>query len=79
MPMPFTRKQGQYLAFIYQYTKIHRRAPAQWEIQQFFRTTPPSVHQMILRLEEDGLLRRAPGEARAIEVLVPVDELPHLE
>ena len=79
MRTPFTEKQGQYLAFIYHYTKIHRRAPAQWEIQQFFRTSPPCVHQMILRLEEKGLLRRTPGEARAIEVLVPVDELPHLE
>ena len=26
---PYTAKQGQYLAFIYYYTKIHRQPPAE--------------------------------------------------
>jgi hypothetical protein len=29
MPTPFTSKQGQYLAFIYYYSKIHGTAPAE--------------------------------------------------
>ena len=79
MAKAFTELQGQYLSFIYHYTKVHRRPPAQWDIQQYFRTTGPSVHQMIVRLEQNGLLRRVPGQARAIEVLVPPEELPPLE
>ena len=44
--MPFTPKQGQYLAFIYYYTKIHGRPP-EADLQRFFRVTPPVVHQMV--------------------------------
>ncbi len=47
----YTKKQGQYLAFIYYYSKINRR-PAEADMQRFFRTTPPTVHQMILKLEQ---------------------------
>jgi DNA-binding MarR family transcriptional regulator len=52
---PFTAKQGQYLAFIYYYTKIHRVAPAESDFQRYFRVTPPVVHQMIKTLDERGL------------------------
>lgn len=75
----FTHKQGQYLAFIYYYTKINGRPPAEADIQGFFGTTPPTVHQMILRLEEKGLLQRTPGQARSLKVLLPVDKLPPLD
>lgn len=75
----FTHKQGQYLAFIYHYTKIHRVPPAEADLQDFFRTTPSSVHQMIVRLDELGLISRIPGVARTIKVLVPPERLPPLE
>jgi DNA-binding MarR family transcriptional regulator len=77
--MEFTKKQGQYLAFIYHYTKINRRPPAEADIQWYFRVTPPTVHQMILRLEQIKLISRVPGQARTIKVLVPPEELPPLE
>jgi Mn-dependent DtxR family transcriptional regulator len=75
----FTAKQGQYLAFIYLYAKLNRRPPAQADIQRFFGVSPPTVHNMILSLERNGLLVRTPGVARSIKVLVPRDDLPHLE
>ena len=75
----FTPKQGQYLAFITLYTKLHRCSPAQTDLQRHFRVSPPTVHQMILRLEEAGLLSRQPGVARSLQVLVPPDLLPELE
>ena len=31
----FTPKQGQYLAFIYAYTRLHRRPPAEADMQQY--------------------------------------------
>src|SRR4029079_2051866 len=62
MAMKYTAKQGQYLAFIYYYTKIHRRAPAESDLQEYFRVSPPSVHQMILNLEKEGFIERVPGQ-----------------
>ncbi len=47
----FTEKQGQYLAFIWAFTQINARPPAERDMQRFFNVTPPSVHQMILTLE----------------------------
>ncbi|MDE0350511.1 MAG: helix-turn-helix domain-containing protein [Gammaproteobacteria bacterium] len=78
-PPRFTERQGQYLAFIHAYTKIHTRPPAQADLSRYFRVTPPTVHQMLLTLERRGLLRRTPGQARAIEVLVPTEDLPPLD
>ena len=75
----FTPKQGQYLAFIDAYTRVHRRPPAEHEIQRYFGVTPPSVHQMILNLERAGFIRRQPGVPRSIEVLVPPEHLPVLD
>jgi len=75
----FTAKQGQYLAFIYAYTQVMGRPPAEADLQRHFRVTPPSVHQMILTLERAGLIRRQPAVARSISVLVDPKELPVLQ
>jgi len=74
----YTHKQGQYLAFIYHYTRIHRRAPAEAEMPAYFRVSPPSVHQMVLTLEARGLIERTPGQARSIRLRIPPEELPDL-
>lgn len=78
MTKSYTVKQGQYLAFIYYYSKIHGRPPAEAEMQQYFRVSPPSVHQMILTLEKRGLIERTPGQARSIRLLISREELPDL-
>ena len=78
MKKPYTDKQGQYLAFTYYYSKIHGRAPAEAEMQQYFRVSPPAVHQMILTLEARGLIERTPGQARSLRLLIPREELPDL-
>ena len=77
--MEFTPKQGQYLAFIYYYTKINKRPPAEADIQHYFGVTPPTVHQMVLKLAEKGLITRVPGQARSIQILVPPEKLPLLD
>jgi (p)ppGpp synthase/HD superfamily hydrolase len=74
----YTKKQGQYLAFIHNYTKLHGIAPAEADIQAYFGTTAPSVHQMIVKLAEKGLIRKIPYTPRSIQVLVPSDQLPEL-
>ena len=75
----YTKKQGQYLAFIYYYTELHRHPPPEAEMQGYFDVTPPTVHQMVLSLERNGLIERAPGQARSIRLLLPRHELPDLE
>ena len=74
----FTPKQGQYLAFIYAYTQVLGRPPAEADLQRHFRVTPPSVHQMLLTLERAGLIRRQPGVPRSIQLLVQPEVLPIL-
>ena len=76
--MRFTERQGQYLVFIHAYTKVNGRPPAQADMQRFFAVTAPTVHQMVLSLERRGLLRRTPGQARSLEVLVAPEDLPVL-
>jgi len=74
----FTETQGQYLAFIYAYTQVLGRPPAEVDLQRRFRVTPPSVHQMVLTLERAGLITRQPGMARSIKLLVEPEHLPIL-
>ena len=79
MRATYTKKQGQYLAFIYQYSKIHGYPPAEADMQEYFKVTPPFVHQMVLTLEKRGLIARVPGQPRTTRVLVHLEELPALE
>ena len=76
---PYTPKQGQYLAFIYYFTKIHGEPPSEAEMQRYFQVTPPTVHQMVLGLESKGLVARTPGKPRSIRLLIGRAELPDLE
>lgn len=79
-PSPrWTDRQGQYLAFIYDYTKVNRQPPAETDIARFFGLAPPSVHRMIVELVERRFLARTPGAARSLRVLVPRADLPELE
>ena len=75
----FTAKQGQYLAFIYNYTKIHGQPPAESDLERYFRVSPPAIHEMIKTLERNGLITRIPGQARSIRLCVQPKNLPRLE
>ena len=79
MAADFTPRQGQFLAFIYYYTKIHRIPPAETDMQRFFRISPPAVHEMVKTLDRQGFITREPGKPRTIRVLLPRDKLPDLE
>ncbi len=75
----FTERQGQFLAYIHQYSLVNGCAPAEADMQRFFEITPPSVHSMVLTLERRGLIRRVPGQARSITLAVPPESLPPLQ
>ena len=74
----YTAKQAQYLAFIYYYTKIHRRSPSEADMQGYFQVSPPSVHQMVLSLEKLGFIERTPDQGRSLKLLLPREQLPDL-
>ncbi len=78
MPQP-TEKQGQYLAFIYYYTKVNGQPPAEADMQRYFAVTAPSVHQMVMTLEKNGFIERIPGKGRSIKVLLARGQFPDLE
>jgi DNA-binding MarR family transcriptional regulator len=54
------------------------RPPAEADLRRHFRVTPPSVHQMLITLEREGLIRRQPGIARSIQLLIDPGALPPL-
>jgi len=47
----YTPRQGQFLAFIYYYTKLNGRPPAEADMERYFQTSAPAVHQMVVTLE----------------------------
>jgi DNA-binding MarR family transcriptional regulator len=73
-----TAAQGQYLAFIYAYTCVLGRPPAEADLQQHFNVTAPTVHQMVLTLERNGWIKREPGIARSMQLVIPPEALPVL-
>ena len=77
-PVP-SSKQGQYLAFLYYYTKLNGQPPAEADFQKYFRVSPPSVHNMIRNLDESGFISREPGQSRSIKLLVDREHIPDLD
>ena len=74
----YTEKQGQYLAFIYYYTKINQYPPAEIDMQRFFEVSAPSVHRMLIDLEKKEMIAKIPTQARRVRVLLPLRQLPDL-
>ncbi len=77
-PAP-TERQGQFLAYLHQYSIVNGCAASEADMQQYFQITPPSVHSMVLTLERRGFIRRVPGKARSITVIVAPESLPTLK
>ncbi len=74
----FTEKQGQYLAFIYYYTKINGQPPAEADMQRYFNVSAPSVHRMIIELEKKDLIYREKRKSRSIKIRLNIEHLPRL-
>ena len=54
-------------------------APSHADFQKHFDLTPPSVNSMLIRLEQRGFIKRIPGQARAIQIVISPDSIPKLE
>ncbi len=75
----YTPRQGEYLAFIYRYTKIHHRSPSEGDIGDYFRLFSPAVRDMLRKLKQKGLISWEPGRPRSIRLLLSREELPDME
>lgn len=71
-----TTTQGRYLSFIHAYILRHGYPPAETDIAAALCVSPPSVNQMVKTLEKKGLILRHPGQPRALQILIPEDEIP---
>ena len=76
-----TRQQGQFLAFLREYMMRNHAgvAPTHAAFQKFFNLTPPSVNSMLVRLEQRGFIKRMPGQARGIKLVIHPAHIPPLE
>lgn len=75
----YTRRQGQYLVFIYYYVKINKVPPSELDIANYFEVASSTVHSMIKELKAKQLIKSKTGKARSIQLLISRDELPDLE
>ena len=73
----FTAQAGA-ISGVHLYTRLHRRPPAEADMQQYFRVSPPSVHQMVLTFKREGFIKWQPLSPRSIELLVDPKHLPEL-
>ncbi len=62
----FTDTQGQYLAFIDAYMRVHGRPPAEAAMQRHFQVSPPSVYQMVLTTAGSRPQYRSADEPRTL-------------
>lgn len=79
MSVVYTKTQGQYLSFIYYYTKTHCCPPAEADFITYFKVASSSIHQMIISLERKGFISRIAGQGRSIALLLNKADLPDLD
>ena len=76
MSSRYTPLQGQYLAFIYYYTKIHGCAPAEVDMQSLTAVDPSNGFDFGRESADHTYTRRT---ARSIRLAVAREDLPDLE
>jgi len=59
--------------------KLNGRSPAEAEIQKYFGATAPTAHQLVVKLESIGAIRKRAGVARSFQVLVSAEHIPSLK
>jgi hypothetical protein len=74
-----TPRQGQFLAFIHLYRKLHRQGPAEQDMALYFGVKPAAVRAMLAKLIGLGLVTEKAGAPRSLRVSIPVTAIPALE
>lgn len=79
MEVEYSKKQGQYLSFIYYYRKLNKKAPSYLDFEIYFESSPANVNNMIKIIEKKGLIKKERGKARSIELCLNRDQIPDLD
>jgi hypothetical protein len=74
----YTPEQGQYLAYIFHFTRINYRLPTDADVQRYFRVSMASVRAMILSLDTAGWVFRPREKQESIAIRLKRDHLPDL-
>ncbi|MFW6169729.1 MAG: CinA family nicotinamide mononucleotide deamidase-related protein [Planctomycetota bacterium] len=72
------QSQGQYLAYLHLYCKLHQLAPTPTEMARYFGESPGDVERRLAELEQLGLIERERGTWRTLRIQVPSSALPDL-
>lgn len=68
--MAITPRQRELFGFLERFIAHHGQAPTMAEIRaQLGLNSPSTVHHLLIALEREGLIRRVPNAARAIEII----------
>ena len=70
-----TPRQNQALRFIRDFIRLHGHSPSEAELARHLCVTAAAVHDLIVRLERAGHIRRLPGIARSIAPCAGASEL----
>lgn len=71
-----TARQAQALRYIRDYIRLHDGSPSEEELARHLGITAPAAHDLIIRMERSGLVRRKPGAARSV---TPTDDSAELQ
>jgi SOS-response transcriptional repressor LexA len=75
-PATLTKRQAEVYRYLWSYVAAHGYAPTLQEISAAFGfNSDGTTHEHLSNLERKGYLARSYNETRAMELLVPVDEL----
>ena len=63
---PLSPRQSRALQFIRDYIQLHGRSPSMAEVATHLEISPPAAHQLIVRLEQLGYIRKEAGVPRSL-------------
>lgn len=66
-----TQRQARALSFLRDFTAMNGFSPSYEEVGRHIGCNKSNVHRIVGELESRGNIRRLPGRARAIEVIMP--------
>jgi SOS-response transcriptional repressor LexA len=70
-----TARQTQALRYIRDYIHLHDRSPSEEELARHLGISAPAAHDLVIRMERSGLVRRKPGAARSVRPSDDSEEL----
>lgn len=78
-PGDYSPRQGQFIAFIHNFTKVSGQAPTDRDVERYFKISSSGAREMIERLEWGKFVASSDDKPRRLRVLIPAEQVPELE